>query len=275
MLECTRAFATRFTKSQDSLMHSTRNENACKQLLTATLPVWAHGNPKPYTQKLKRCVLPAQQIKRMSIKRHRKNNSRYTEIERCLITKRDTLRESSQGYWFISDVFPTLQRSHWTKLDQPWPNQTNRTEWNTEVAAIASKSNRQSSWKSQQRSGNPHAEGSGGATGSWVRGGGGGGGREQLADPLSPRTMTLSSVRLRDVDIAARSRSAPLDVCRLVASRDPRIHEAHEEFGWVGAAGQGQRKEIQRSRGARGRAGWTDLIWFWFDPRDLIWWSGK
>jgi len=45
------------------------------------------------------------------------------------------------------------------------------------------------------------------------------GGREQWADPLSPRTMTLRSVRLRDVDMAARSRSAPLAARRrLVAT---------------------------------------------------------
>ena len=78
------------------------------------------------------------------------------------------------------------------------------------------------------------------------------GGREQWADPLSPRTMTLRRVRLRDVDMAARwrSRSAPLALALLSSSS----REAHEEFGGSG-------REIQRS---------TRRCWRWSDGFDFL-----
>jgi len=80
----------------------------------------------------------------------------------------------------------------------------------------------------------------------------GGGTREQWADPLSPRTMTLRRVRLRDVDMAARwrSRSAPLALALLSSSS----REAHEEFGGSG-------REIQRS---------TRRCWRWSDGFDFL-----
>ena len=71
-------------------------------------------------------------------------------------------------------------------------------------------------------------------------------------DPLSPRTMTLRRVRLRDVDMGARwrSRSGPLALALLSSSS----REAHEEFGGSG-------REIQRS---------TRRCWRWSDGFDFL-----
>lgn len=71
MLECTTAFRTRFTKSWVPLTHSTRNENAGKQLLTATLSVDLTKTQNFHTPKPKRRVLAAQWIKPTCQKWHR------------------------------------------------------------------------------------------------------------------------------------------------------------------------------------------------------------
>ena len=82
----------------------------------------------------------------------------------------------------------------------------------------------------------------------------GGGTREQWADPLSPRTMTLRRVRLRDVDMAARwrSRSAPHALALLSSSS----REAHEEFGGQRRRNPEEHAEVLEMDGA------MDLIFF-------------